>query len=102
MPEELPVKFAELKAAHDACQEQRREDRATLESIHTKLDEIRGQLQKVPWKVLVGNGVPPIDIRMDRVERDLRRILWVTSAAVLTILADVIPRIVRLVEGAPK
>lgn len=73
MSDDVLIRLAAIEAAHGQCSTQRLVDRATLDQMNETLTEIRDALAKVPWRVLNGNGIPPIDVRVDRLEQAARR-----------------------------
>lgn len=82
---ETAIRLAALQAAHEACHAQRDEEGALLRRVADDVAEIKTTLGRIPWRVLTGNGVPPIDIRVDRVERSvwwLVRVGWALAGSV--------------------
>lgn len=84
------AQLATLKAEHEACRAQRESDRALLHQVAEDIAEIKQALGRIPWRVLTGNGVPPIDIRMDRVERIASMLTWVVSTTLAAVLVGVV------------
>lgn len=63
------------------------------------LDAIKKRLDEIHSKLFVGNGVPAITVRLDRVERDNGRVEKIASAVLIALILGVGTMLANLVLG---
>jgi len=88
------------------------EVKADIADVKNDVSEIKGDLKilvtgQEEWNRLKDgkDGVPPIAVRLDRVERFQQAILWIAGVAITTsvgsILVSVIPAIAKVLAAKP-